>query len=147
MKINSKVRYGLRTMIEIALNGNDKGTFQKDISKKQQISEKYLDQIIASLKSSDLITSISGKKSGYILTKPKNKISIYDIYKSFEPELYIVQCIKKSSVCVGCNYFNCGSSNEYWGQLNNIIVESLKNTTLADIVQNHIKINLQREKV
>ena len=141
MKINSKVRYGLRTMIEIALNGNEKGTFQKDISKKQQISEKYLDQIVASLKAADLITSLNGKKSGYILTKPKNQISIYDIYKSFESELYIVKCIKNSSICVGCNSLNCGSSNAYWKQLNNLIVESLKNTTLEDIVNNHIEIN------
>ncbi len=144
MKINSKVRYGLRAMIEIAVNDNNKGILQKDISLNQKISGKYLDQIIAALKSSDLITNASGKKSGYVLTKPINKIRIYDIYKSFESELYIIQCIKKSSVCVGCNSAICGASNNYWGQLNNMIVEFLKKTTLEDIVKEHVKIKLNK---
>jgi len=80
MKINTKIRYGLRTMIEIALNENQSGVLQKDIAKNQQLSEKYLDQIIASLKVSGLIVNAGGKKSGYILNKPLSEIKIYDIY-------------------------------------------------------------------
>ena len=136
MQINSKVRYGLRTMIEIALQENNKGIFQKDIAKNQSISEKYLDQIISSLKASDLISKTN---EGYVLSKSQNNISIYDIYKSFEPELYIVQCIKKSAICNGCNSLNCESSNKLWKQLNTIIVEFLKTNTLEDIVKDHKK--------
>lgn len=62
MKLNTKVRYGLRTMLEIALQEDNKGVFQKDIAKNQQISEKYLDLIIASLKANGLIANTSGKK-------------------------------------------------------------------------------------
>ena len=136
MNINSKVRYGLRTMIEIALQKNNKGIFQKDIAKNQIISEKYLDQIISSLKASDLISKTN---EGYVLSKSQNNISIYDIYKSFEPELYIVQCLKKSTVCNGCNSLNCESSNKLWKQLNTIIVEFMKTNTLENIVKDHKK--------
>jgi len=52
MKINTKVKYGMRTMVELALEKNREGIFQKEISKNQDISIKYLDQIIASLKAS-----------------------------------------------------------------------------------------------
>ncbi|MCK5464211.1 MAG: Rrf2 family transcriptional regulator, partial [Bacteroidales bacterium] len=48
MKFNTKTRYGLRTMIELAMQGNGKGVLQKEISERQEISLKYLDQIIAS---------------------------------------------------------------------------------------------------
>ncbi len=54
MKINTKVKYGMRTMVELALEKNREGIFQKEISKNQDISIKYLDQIIASLKASGL---------------------------------------------------------------------------------------------
>ncbi|HRS19749.1 MAG TPA: Rrf2 family transcriptional regulator, partial [Bacteroidales bacterium] len=67
MKLNTKTRYGLRAIIEIAMNSSEHGVLQKDIAKTQNISNKYLDQIIAELKSADLIVNTGGKKSGYRL--------------------------------------------------------------------------------
>jgi len=84
MKLNTKVRYGLRAMIEIAAHPN--GILQKEISVNQSISTKYLDQIIASLKAAGLVIRVSGKSSGYKLTRNQEEISVYDIYKAFEYE-------------------------------------------------------------
>jgi len=61
MKISSKVRYGLRTMIEIAASTDSDGILQKDIAKNQNISNKYLDPIISALKLKDLISNSKGK--------------------------------------------------------------------------------------
>ncbi|HBK42488.1 MAG TPA: Rrf2 family transcriptional regulator, partial [Porphyromonadaceae bacterium] len=64
MKINSKIRYGLRTMIEIACCKEPTGILQKDIAKNQNISVKYLDYIISALKLKGLISNTKGRGSG-----------------------------------------------------------------------------------
>ena len=143
MKINSKIRYGLRTMFEIALNENNTGVFQKDIAKHQQLSEKYLDMIIASLKASGLIVNAGGKKSGYILNKPSSEIKMYDIYRTFEPELSIIHCTNRA---VTCFISRICVANEYWMGLNDVITNYLESTTLEDIVKKHKKIKKMIEK-
>jgi Rrf2 family protein len=143
MKVNTKIRYGLRAMIELGLHDEKTGIFQKDIAKNQQISEKYLDPIISSLKASGLIINIGGKKSGYILNKPMNEITIYDIYRSFEPELSIIHCTNKP---VTCFVSRICVANEFWMGLNENITEFLKKTTLEKIVKKHVKINHNIQK-
>lgn len=143
MKVNTKIRYGLRTMLELGLPDNKTGLFQKDIARNQQLSEKYLDPIIAALKVSGLITNVSGKKSGYILNRPASEITVYDIYRAFEPELAIVHCVNKP---VTCFVSRICVANEYWGGLNETITKYLKNSTLNDIVKRHLKIKKSLNK-
>lgn len=132
MKFNTKTRYGIRTMMEIALHESNKGVLQKDISKNQGISFKYLDQIIASLKAAGLITNHKGKKSGYILARPAGEITIYDIHKAFEPEITIVDCLSEMIDCTSQNY--C-APKDLWEGLNNKIIEYLKSYTLKTLAQ------------
>lgn len=143
MKVNTKIRYGLRTMLELSLHDNKSGMFQKDIAKNQQLSEKYLDPIISSLKVSGLITNVSGKKSGYTLNKLPSEITIYDIYRAFEPELSIIHCTNKP---VTCFISRICVANEYWAGLNETITKYLKNTTLDDIVKKHLKLKKSLSK-
>ncbi|MFH0867095.1 MAG: Rrf2 family transcriptional regulator [Bacteroidota bacterium] len=132
MKLNTKIRYGLRTMIELGLSKNHEGLHQKDIAKNQVLSEKYLDPIIASLKVSGLIVNIAGKKSGYILKRPSSEIKIIDIYRTFEAGPYIIHCIndpktcKKTGIC---------EAKEYWKGMNNLITEYLSSSTLEMLVK------------
>jgi Rrf2 family protein len=136
MKVNTKVRYGLRAMIEIALSGRQ-GIFQKDIAKNQQLSDKYLDHIIASLKASGLIINVSGKKSGYVLAKPGSDITIYDIYRTFEPELSIIHCTNKP---VTCFISRICVANEFWFGMNEMMTNYMKCTTLDYMVNKHLDI-------
>jgi len=138
MKVNTKIRYGLRAMLEFGLNENKKnftGLHQKDIAAHQNLSEKYLDPIISSLKISGLIMNAGGKKSGYILAKPKDKITIYDIYRAFEPELSIIHCVNKP---ITCFVSRICIANEYWMDLNDVITKHMKSVTLDKIVRKHI---------
>ena len=144
MKFNTKTRYGIRTMMEIALHGSHKGVLQKDISKNQGISFKYLDQIIASLKAAGLITNIKGKKSGYALTRPAAEITIYDIHKAFEPDITIVDCLSEMIDCTSEHY--C-APRDLWEGLNKKIIEYLKNYTLQALAEKQRAYNekLRRE--
>jgi Rrf2 family protein len=132
MKITKKVRYGLRAMIEISLNKSTKGILQKEISENQEISLKFLDSIIAGLKSAGLIINYSGKRSGYILTKTPSEISVYDIFRAFEPELTVVNCMCPGNIC---NRVSICPAKDYWSDLNTKIKTQMKSSTLDQIVQ------------
>jgi Rrf2 family protein len=146
MKVNTKIRYGLRALLELGLNENKKnfsGLHQKEIAEHQNLSEKYLDPIIGALKASGLIMNAGGKKSGYLLAKPKQEITIYDIYRAFEPELSIIHCIDKP---VTCFISEICVANQYWMSLNDVITEHMKSVTLDMIVKKHIKIKKRIEQ-
>ena len=132
MKMNTKVRYGLRAMIEISTMDPDTGVLQKDISKAQEIPLKYLDAIITGLRNAGLVVNYSGKRSGYILTKLPKDISVYDIYRAFEPELTLVNCS-----CPGneCKRIDICPAKDYWSELNHEIRNHMKSTNLEQIVQ------------
>lgn len=132
MKLNTKIRYGLRSMIELGLSKNQDGLLQKDIAKNQNLSEKYLDPIIASLKVAGLIVNVAGKKSGYILKKTSSKIKIIDIYRAFEAGPYIIHCISNPKTCARTRI--C-AAKEYWKGLNNNIVEYLSSSSLEMLVK------------
>ena len=138
MKFNTKTRYGLRTMIELAMHGNDSGVYQKDISERQEISFKYLDQIIASLKASGLIVNSGGRMSGYILSKDPEEINVYDVYKAFQHELMIVDCLQGEG---NCSREGKCATREFWGGLNDLIVDYLESTNLKDLAQKQEAIN------
>lgn len=127
MKFSTKTRYGLRAMIEIAMDKSGEGVYQKDISKNQDISVKYLDHIILSLKAAGLINNVKGKKSGYTLTRKPSEISVFDIHVAFENNVCIIDCTSESYYCE--RQEKC-ETKKFWKGLNTTIIEYLKNTSL-----------------
>ncbi len=127
-------------MMEIAMHDSGHGVYQKDISKNQKISFKYLDQIIAALKAAQLITNIKGKKSGYALTRPAAQISIYEIHKAFEPEISIVDCL---SEMIECEYQNYCAPRELWEGLNEQIIDYLERHNLDELARKQLEYNRQ----
>ena len=130
MKVNTKIRYGLRAMMELSCPDNKMGILQKDIAKNQQLSEKYLDPIISALKTKGLIVNVAGKKSGYMLSKPASKITLFEIFNSFENGPEIVPCIRRAANCDRSKH--C-AAKECWTELNTIISDYMKKTTLETL--------------
>jgi len=125
-------------MIELAMHWKGKGVFQKEISERQEISFKYLDHIIASLKASDLVKNAEGRMSGYVLAKQPDKISIYDIYKAFENELTIIDCLAGEG---NCKRDDICATRDFWDKLNKLIVEYMTSTNLKELAEKQVKIN------
>jgi Rrf2 family protein len=124
-------------MIEIARHSPDDGIFQKDISKNQDISNKYLDHIIHGLKVAGLISSVRGKKSGYILTRSATEITIFDIHNAFEPGICVIDCLSNTFKCdreSGCE------AKGFWGELNQRVFDYFKSVSLQDLVENKLQI-------
>ena len=137
MKIGTRTRYGLRTLLEIADNESSGGIFQKEIALNQELSIKYLDHIIHALKTSNLICNVKGKKSGYMLTRSPDQISIFDIYNAFEPGICLVECLSDNFICD--RNTQCVAKG-LWGDLNILIINYLKSVTLSDLLKKRIEL-------
>ena len=139
MKFNTKTRYGLRVVLELALNADKEGgTFQKDIAENQDVSVKYLDHIISSLKKAELVSNVGGKKSGYVLTRSASDINIYDVYSAFEDDLAIIDCLiadgecRRKGTCV---------LKDYWCKLNISIKTNMSAMTIGHLADKHKLVN------
>lgn len=132
MRVNTKIRYGLRTMIEIANSTEPNGMLQKDIAKNQNISLKYLDPIIASLKLKGLVINSKGKGSGYKLTRPAEMISMLDIYTAFE-QIVVIECINNLSFC-DRSLHDCKGRN-FWNEFKVDFEKILAKKNLAQIIE------------
>ncbi len=132
MKFSTKTRYGIRAVLEIALNDCENGIYQKDISKNQDISYKYLDQILSALKAAGIVTKAGGRKSGYVLTRKPSEITVYDVHNAFEPGICVIDCVAVNFSCKKEN--NCALKG-FWGDLNNQIINYFKATTIDDLMK------------
>lgn len=137
MKLNTKVRYGLRAMTDIAENQSDGGVLQKDIAERQDIPLSYLDSIISGLRRRGLIMNAAGKRSGYKLTKSADEITVYDVYRSFEPELTLINCLCDK---MECQRSGCCPARDYWFELNKHLKGLLSNSTLDQIMKGEFKL-------
>ncbi|MCX8118498.1 MAG: Rrf2 family transcriptional regulator [Desulfobacterota bacterium] len=106
MRISTKIRYGTRAILELASHYGKGPVDLKEIAKKENISLKYLEQVIIPLKSAGLLKAIRGAKGGYSLAKPPSEISLNDVVKVLDGPVDLVECIKdpdscpKSSTCI-----------------------------------------------
>jgi len=121
-------------MLEIGLDETNIGVLQKDISDRQQISLKYLDNIIAALKTSGLIVNARGRKSGYRLSRKPSEIRILDIYNAFEPGMNVVDCVRDGYNCILSK--TCGVK-DFWNGLNRVVTDYFESNTLEDIINAH----------
>ncbi|MBE0651804.1 MAG: Rrf2 family transcriptional regulator [Bacteroidales bacterium] len=143
MQVNTLQRYGLRVMIEIAMDDEQTGVLQKNISVRQNISLRYLDHIIRGLKTAGLIRNKSGRKSGYVLARPASEITTLNILNAFQADVQIVDCTD--------DYYDCElkatcSANPFWTGLNDIIRGYLDGTTLQTLIQRQKDMNSRIKK-
>ena len=99
IKLSTKVRYGARALTYISAYGKEKPVSINEISEKEKISVKYLERIMASLKSSGLVNSVQGPHGGYMPSLDPSAISLADIVYSLEGPVKLVDCLKDSVEC------------------------------------------------
>ena len=131
MKISTKIRYGARAMLELASHYGEGPIELKEIAKKENISLKYLEQLINPLRTAGLVKSIRGSKGGYALAKPPIEICLYDVVEVLEGSLNLVECLhdakacQKNSSCV---------TREIWKEISDAISKIFYSVTLEDMV-------------
>ena len=132
MKISTRGRYSLRMMIDLAQHYNEGFIALKDISLRQDISKKYLEQIVPFLNRSNLLIANKGHMGGYQLAKVPSEITVYDILLSAEGSLTPVSCMDNNpNICSKCG--ECLTLPIYEG-LYEVINNYFNNITLEDII-------------
>lgn len=132
MKISTRGRYSLRFMIDLAQHYSEGYISLKDIAKRQNISKKYLEQIIPFLNRSNLLIANKGHMGGYMLPKAPAEITVREILESAEGSLAPVSCMDNGTV-VCDNAEECLTLPIYKG-LYDVVINYLESVTLQDII-------------
>lgn len=136
MKISTRGRYSLRMMIDLAQHYNDGFIALKDISERQDISKKYLEQIIPFLNRSNLLNANKGHMGGYKLSKAPDQITVREIIESAEGSLTPVSCMDNTpNLCEKCA--DCITLPIYQG-LYDVVNKYFESITLEDIITRNI---------
>lgn len=137
MKISTKGRYALRMLLDLAEHQNDGYIALKEIAARQNISKKYLEQIVSVLNKSDFLSTNRGYQGGYRLAKTPDKYTVGDILRMTEGSLSPVACLDCNPV--GCDRKEVCATLPVWQGLNNVICEYLDNITLQDIIDGQME--------
>ena len=131
MRISTKGRYALRLMLDLALNNTGEPISLKDIARRQEISDKYLEQIISVLNKAKYVKSIRGAQGGYILTKRPEEYTVGMILRLTEGSLAPVSCLAQGAA--PCPRMSSCRTYKMWKGLDDLIEDYFGKITLADL--------------
>ena len=133
MKLSTKGKYGLRALIDLAQYSEDSPVSITSIARRQDISERYLEQLMSKLKKAGLVKSIRGANGGYVLAKEAKDISVGDVLRALEGNLDPVECpgIQNSS---GCDGSDVCVTKYVWQRINDSINRTVDEIKLSELL-------------
>jgi Rrf2 family protein len=132
MKLSTRTRYAVRAIIELAQHHNNRPLQLKIIAERQEISVKYLEQLMAVLRSAGFVRSVRGSKGGYVLAKAPNQIKMNDVLHRLEGTVTTVECVENENSCK--RSAEC-AARYLWSQVEQAIENVLHSITLQDLVE------------
>ena len=138
MKFSTKGRYALRVMIDLAEHCNGEYIPMKDVVKRQQVSQKYVERIMTMLSKANFVEAVHGKGGGYRLNRSPDEYIVGDILRLTEGSLAPVACLD-------CDAEECERADQcrtlpMWKELNNRITDFFDGITIADLMKKDIEI-------
>ena len=145
MKLNTRGRYAVMALADLANFDKENPVSLRDISLRQNISLVYLEQIFSNLKKNNIVKSIRGANGGYILTKDPVQIKLSNIFSAVGEKVKTLQCKRESKR--GCNHksIKCITHN-LWDDLEIHINKFFENNTLNDILFKEVRNNSEELK-
>jgi Rrf2 family iron-sulfur cluster assembly transcriptional regulator len=132
MKLSTRGRYGTRMMLDLAQHF-DKGPVQiGDIAKRQDISVKYLEQLIIPLKKANYIKSVRGPRGGHILAVSPEKVTVGEIVRILEGGIELTDCVSDPDLCSRSDH--C-VTREIWAEATQAMFDKLNAVTLAQMIE------------
>jgi len=131
MKISTKIRYGTRAMLELACHYGEGPIELREIAKREDISLKYLEQVIVPLRTAGLVKSARGSKGGYSLAKHPSEIYLKDLVETLDGPLNLIECLKDPKVCQKVP--SC-ITRDIWQEVSEAIDGIFHSVTLEDMV-------------
>ena len=138
MMISTKGRYALRVMIDLAEHCNGEYIPMKDVVKRQQVSQKYVERIMTMLSKANFVEAVHGKGGGYRLNRSPDEYIVGDILRLTEGSLAPVACLD-------CDAEECERADQcrtlpMWKELNNRITDFFDGITIADLMKKDIEV-------
>ncbi len=132
VNVSTKTRYALRMLVDIAAFQDSGKVKIKDISVRQDISIKYLEQIVAILSKADIVRGERGPQGGYTLTRPASEITVAQVVMEVEGGVAPVPCIKGSNV--ECDRKDRCTTLDMWLRIEKAITDIMNETTIQDLL-------------
>lgn len=133
MKVSTKGRYAIRFLLDLAKNSQGKPVRIKDVSARQDISDKYLEQVVSVLQKAGFVKSVRGPQGGYTLSREPGEYTIGDILRLTEGNMAPVACLAdEANVCERAE--QC-STLPLWKKLDAAIRDVIDTTTLEDLIE------------
>jgi Rrf2 family transcriptional regulator, iron-sulfur cluster assembly transcription factor len=137
MRLTTKSRYGTRMILDLALNSKDGHIPLSEISKRQNMSLKYLEKLIRKLRDAGIVSSRRGPSGGHQLALSPEKITVGDIVRTLEEGSAITDCSEKSEErCSICNQTGKCLSQWIWIEASNAMFKRLDQITIAMLIEN-----------
>lgn len=130
MWVSTRAQYGMRALVEIAVNG-DLPTSLKHVSERQNISQHYLEQIVAVMRKAGFVESTRGAYGGYRIAKPLQEINALEVVELLEGSLAPVSCIEDADAC---DRIGSCSTEGLWREVDEAVRNVLRSYSLADLV-------------
>ena len=131
MKLSTRTRYGIRAILELAENYGEGPLHLKSIARSQGLSVKYLEQLMAVLKSAGIVGSVRGSKGGYILAKKPQEVKVSECFGCLEGSVITAECVDDETLCP--RTADCAARG-LWAEVEDAIKEVLESVTLQDLI-------------
>ncbi|MDF1555137.1 MAG: Rrf2 family transcriptional regulator [Deferrisomatales bacterium] len=150
MKLTTKSRYGVRAIFDIAYHAGGLPAQIKDISDRQRISPRYLEQIFQKLKKAGILGSKRGPKGGYFLLKEPKDITVYDIIACTEGPIELVFCVGEDDsgeICSGlqCNLKDGCVASPLWKEMGDQIAQIFRDTSIQNLCKQAEELGIERQ--
>ena len=132
MKLSTRGRYATRAMLDLALHFGEGPIMVKDIASRQEISGRYLEQLLAPLKVAGLVRSIRGAHGGFALARAPSEIRLKEIIQTMEGSTAPVECVDDARICPRSDL--C-VAREVWAEMKKATDRVLESITLQDLLQ------------
>lgn len=133
MKISTRGRYALRFMIDLAQHYGGEAVTLKEVSQRQEISVKYLEQIVTLLNRGGLIRSVRGNQGGYLLAREPARYTVGEILRIAEGDLFPVTCMEDQPN--QCPRYSICKTVHFWEGLYQVINDYVDSHTLSDLAE------------
>ena len=136
MRLTARSEYGLLAMIDLACSSGDDPVSAREISERQSIPAKFLEQLLVDLRRAELVTAVRGAKGGFRLTKSADEVTVLEIVEALEGPV-------TSTVCDGDRSANCGKSHacaasRVWESVTEAVKSVFDSTTLGELARKQV---------
>lgn len=146
MRLSTKSRYGLRALFDIAYNSGNLPAQIQDISRRQEISPRYLEQIFQSLKRKGILKSKRGPQGGYCLAKNPEEITVKDIIQATEGDTMLVDCAGSKKKKGECAFDGSCVTQTVWEEANAKLNELFASITLKTLCERGQAMGIKKEQ-